>query len=300
MNKQIWKKKCLLFEDSYASNPTAIKLFKNIYRVFYSSRDKENKSSLFFFDFDIVDLKITNKNKSPVFKYNAESDFFSSGITPGCIYSIEDKNYLAFMGWTNNVDSHWYGNIGSLEIDKNFEIIPDSERLLLGLNDIDKVSLSYPEIISINKKYYMFYGSTVKWEYKNGEMLHTLNFAESKDGKNFIPKGKILNYKDGYAQAFSRPTIYIDKSKKLHMWYSYRGSKKDTYKIGYAYSDGTVTSWVNQYNENQISKSDSGWDSQMVEYPNVFEHDSTLYMLYNGNGFGKTGIGIAYLNLKDL
>ena len=63
MNKQIWKKKCLLFEDSYASNPTAIKLFKNIYRVFYSSRDKENKSSLFF-DFDIVDLKITNKNKS--------------------------------------------------------------------------------------------------------------------------------------------------------------------------------------------------------------------------------------------
>ena len=27
------------------------------------------------------------------------------------------------MGWTNNVDSHWYGNIGSLEIDKNFEIL---------------------------------------------------------------------------------------------------------------------------------------------------------------------------------
>ena len=65
----------------------------------------------------------------------------------------------------------------------------------------------------------------LQWEYKNGEMLHTLNFAESKDGKNFIPKGKILNYKDGYAQAFS-VRLFIDKSKKLHMWYSYRGSKR--------------------------------------------------------------------------
>jgi hypothetical protein len=27
----------------------------------------------------------------------------------------------------------------------------------------------------------------------------------------------------------------------------------------------------------------------------VFEHDGALYMLYNGNGYGRTGFGIAVL-----
>ena len=36
-----------------------------------------------------------------------------------------------------------------------------------------------------------------------------------------------------------------------------------------------------------------GWDSEMIEYPFVFEHKNKRYMLYNGNHYGKTGFGIA-------
>ena len=37
----------------------------------------------------------------------------------------------------------------------------------------------------------------------------------------------------------------------------------------------------------------SGWDSEMIEY--AFLHKCAMgeFMLYNGNGFGKTGLGIA-------
>jgi len=31
----------------------------------------------------------------------------------------------------------------------------------------------------------------------------------------------------------------------------------------------------------------------MVEYPFVFRHNDQIYMLYNGNGYGKTGFGLA-------
>ena len=31
----------------------------------------------------------------------------------------------------------------------------------------------------------------------------------------------------------------------------------------------------------------------MVEYPAVFDHGSRRYMLYNGNGYGASGIGYA-------
>ena len=38
----------------------------------------------------------------------------------------------------------------------------------------------------------------------------------------------------------------------------------------------------------------------MVEYPNVIEHNSKLFMFYNGNDYGKTGLGLAYIDKKDL
>jgi hypothetical protein len=31
----------------------------------------------------------------------------------------------------------------------------------------------------------------------------------------------------------------------------------------------------------------------MIAYPFVLKHKGQLYMFYNGNGFGKTGIGLA-------
>ena len=38
-----------------------------------------------------------------------------------------------------------------------------------------------------------------------------------------------------------------------------------------------------------------GWDSEMICYPYVFEHRGRFFMLYNGNGYGKTGFGVAVL-----
>ncbi len=43
--------------------------------------------------------------------------------------------------------------------------------------------------------------------------------------------------------------------------------------------------------KDRIDVSESGWDSEMIKYPCVFEHEGQLYMLYNGNSYGKTGIG---------
>ena len=37
----------------------------------------------------------------------------------------------------------------------------------------------------------------------------------------------------------------------------------------------------------------------MIEYPFVYEHRGVKHMLYNGNGFGETGIGYAVLEEDD-
>ncbi len=42
-----------------------------------------------------------------------------------------------------------------------------------------------------------------------------------------------------------------------------------------------------------------GWDSEMIDYPFDFDHKGHRYMLYNGNGYGKTGFWLAVLEKEQ-
>jgi hypothetical protein len=76
---------------------------------------------------------------------------------------------------------------------------------------------------------------------------------------------------------------------RYRMWFSHRGR---SYRIGYAESgDGIV--WQRRDEEAGIDVSPDGWDSEMIEYPCVVDAGSRRLMLYNGNGYGRTGIGLA-------
>ena len=66
-----------------------------------------------------------------------------------------------------------------------------------------------------------------------------------------------------------------------------------TYRIGYAESlDGIV--WTRRDDQCIVlTPSADGWDSDMVAYPWCRHAGWTVHMLYNGNGYGRTGIGLA-------
>ena len=53
--------------------------------------------------------------------------------------------------------------------------------------------------------------------------------------------------------------------------------------------------WIKELNNSGIDVSSKGWDSEMIEYPFVFNHKGFYYMLYNGNNYGKSGFGLAIL-----
>lgn len=77
------------------------------------------------------------------------------------------------------------------------------------------------------------------------------------------------------------------------MWYCYRG-RNFAYRIGYAESsDGQE--WTRMDDQAGIGVSASGWDSEIVTYPFVFDHKQQRYMLYCGNGFSRDGFGFAVL-----
>ena len=170
-------------------------------------------------------------------------------------------------------------------------MVLDPEAPFMESDEEDPVSFSYPWVIYDEGIYKMWYGSTITWEAGNGEMLHVIKYATSDDGEHWEKHGVAIPYELGVAQAFSRPTVHKDEE-GYHMWYSYRSGNGTPYRIGYAFS-GDGLSWENRLDEVGIDVSEEGWDSEMICYPFVFEHKGELYMLYNGNQYGKEGFGLA-------
>lgn len=130
-----------------------------------------------------------------------------------------------------------------------------------------------------------------------GQVKHYyhIKYDESADGIQWYRKPQVaidFQYENEYA--ISRPCVLKEEG-TYKMWYSYRaGPLGSTYRIGYAESlDGHA--WVRKDEQVLLEPSERGWDSTMIEYPYVFDHNGRHYMLYNGNDFGKTGIGLAVL-----
>jgi hypothetical protein len=140
----------------------------------------------------------------------------------------------------------------------------------------------------------MWYVSGTGWDVANGGTRHRyhIRYAESHDGCRWTRNGTVcIDYAHG-EYAFGRPCVIRDASGRYRMWYSVRG---ETYRLGYAESnDGIV--WDRQDDRAGLPVAPSGWDSEMITYPMVFTDGEHLHMLYNGNGYGRSGIGLATLS----
>jgi hypothetical protein len=281
---------------SHAANPLPVRLEGDIYRVFFSARDKSNRSSVGAFDFDLRRRAVVREYFEPVFLHGPSGSYFAEGVSLANCYRIADRTYMLFMGWQRPSDGHWRGDIGRLNLNSDFSLTLFDNDPLLGTSAKDPISLSYPWVIDDGAQgYKMWYGSTLKWESDGQEMVHVLNLATSHDGHHWTRQGLSVPYDLGRAQAFSRPTVHKDSSGNMEMWFSYRGALGQSYRIGHAFTDERG-SWQLDIGEVGIDVSSAGWDSEMIEYPFVLDHDSQRYMFYNGNDYGRSGIGLALLD----
>jgi hypothetical protein len=74
----------------------------------------------------------------------------------------------------------------------------------------------------------------------------------------------------------------------------FRQDKNSAYRIGHAVSED-MQNWIRNDEYAGIDLSEDGWDSDMMCYPHVFRCEEKIYILYNGNEFGRFGFGLAVL-----
>jgi hypothetical protein len=280
---------------SHAANPLPVHLHDDVFRVFFSGRDSDNRSSVGAVDIDIEKRKVIKEHPSPFMEHGPKGSFYADGISIGNCYTVDGVQYMLFMGWQTPIDQHWRGDVGRLVVNADTTLTLDSKNPFMSADKDDPISLSYPWVREDgNGGYDMWYGSTRTWDSGNGEMIHVINSAHSLDGENWKRNGLAIPFELGVAQAFSRPTVAKNHLGGLEMWFSYRSGAGETYRIGYATTD-EGKQWRLALEEAAIDVSSEGWDSEMIEYPFVFDHKGSRYMLYNGNGYGKTGFGLAVL-----
>jgi hypothetical protein len=275
---------------TYISNPVVVSIDTHICRLFFNSRDKNNRSEVYSVDFDVRNFSLIKGSfKMQLAVSEATPDYCRDGISLGSYFNIDSKSFIGFMGWKVPKDLHWVGEVGLLEIDKKWNVSGISKSPWIPVSDSDPISLSYPAVSHVLGESFVWYGTTKSWDFGNGEMLHIIEKSLIQSDGSTSKTGDKIEFEIGSAQAFSRPTYINFKGRNL-IGYSVRGNR-DKYRIGIreVIESGCSSKFGRvEYFTSGIED----WENQMVEYPYFFKHEDSLYMFYNGNSFGKTGVGV--------
>jgi predicted GH43/DUF377 family glycosyl hydrolase len=279
---------------THAAVPTAEHIGGDQYRIYFSSRDITNKS---FTGFVVVDITkpnvILQTSEEPVLSPGALGEFDDSGAMVTWIAKHGDVRYLYYIGWNLGVTVPFRNSIGLSTSGQNGPFKRYAPGPILDRSTTEPHFCASCCVIPTVDIWHMWYLSCVGWEMRDGKVEHKyhIKYASSKDGIHWDRTGQVaIDFLNSEEYAISRPTVMLDND-VWKMWFSCRG---DTYRIGYAEStDGQA--WTRMDDKAGIDVSDTGWDSEMIEYPFVFDHDGKRYMLYNGNNYGKTGFGLAVL-----
>tara|TARA_B110000027_G_scaffold126549_1_gene145031 strand:- start:142 stop:1035 length:894 start_codon:yes stop_codon:yes gene_type:complete len=274
---------------SHCMMPTIKKIKKDTIRVYYSSRDTENISRIFYSDYNLEKEKLLKSSSEPVLDIGELGAFDDNGVTPSCLISKGNYDYLFYVGWNkkSRVRMNLFGGLAyKKKGEKKFKRYFKSP--ILERNSHDYLFNTAPFVIKHKNKYLMYYSSTLKWINENLP-VYNIKICESKNLINWKREGKVCINLKKKETALGRSNLIFHK-KKFMMWYSYKGKN---YKIGYAESkDGKK--WVRKDNE-ILFVNRNKFNFEMMEFSFVFKHNKELYMLFNGNNYGEKGIYLSKL-----
>lgn len=316
-----WKKRGNIFDPSnhkwtenfigYAMGPQTI-VYDDFVRIYFSIRKKDDMgkfiSHIQFVDFDKDFKNILKISDYDVFGPGKLGCFDEHGIFPMNVIRVQDKIFGYTNGVTRRVSVAVETGIGyaiSHDQGNTFERIGDGP--LLSATAHEPVLVGDPFVKIIDGFFHMWYIFGIGWkkysEDSPPDRIYKIGHAVSNNGIDWKKEdGKtIISDKLGEDECQALPTV-INFRDRYHMFFCYRSSadfrknKNNAYRIGYAYSDDII-SWIRDDSLAGIDVAESGWDSDMQCYPHVFEMDCKIYLLYNGNEFGKYGFGLAELEI---
>lgn len=320
MSAMRWKKLGKIFDPTrhalpndcvqFAQSPQAL-VFDDFVRIYFSTRavDKSNGkylSHIAFVDMDKNLRDVIRVSDKTVIPLGGLGCFDEHGIFPMSVMRHGDAVYGYTCGWNRRVSVSVDTAIGlalSHDDGLTFQRIGDGPVLAASLHEPCLVGDGFVSVI--NDVFHMWYIFGTGWKRYSSDVApdrtYKIGHATSSDGINWAKEEarQIISDRLGPDESQALPTV-IAIDGRHHMFFCYRQSsdfRKNSgrgYRIGHAWSDD-LQHWTRD-DENPLLDVTAGeWDSDMLCYPHVFESEGKVYLLYNGNEFGRYGFGLAVL-----
>ncbi|WP_203071775.1 glycoside hydrolase family protein [Falsiroseomonas ponticola] len=276
---------------SHAALPVAHPLGGDLVRIFYSGRDAANRSAIGSLVLRVGEAPVLEEaSPLPVLAPGGTGAFDDAGCGMGCVVPAPEGDRLYYMGWNIGGSAPWRNAIGLALGDaaagrfERFSAGPVMDR-----DPVDPFSLSYPWVLRTGPDdWRMWYGTNLAWGAARSDMRHAIRAARSMDGIAWRRDAAPCIAPEGEEVAVARPSVLRDGA-GFAMWFAARG-EAGPYRIGRALSaDGT--SW--RRHPGGIDAQPGGWEGGAVAYPGVFDLLGRRWLLFNGAGYGATGIGLA-------
>jgi hypothetical protein len=297
--------------QQFAQSPQALVMDRAI-RIYFSTRtvDKNGKflSHIAFVDMQKNLRDVICVSDRTVIPLGELGTFDEHGIFPMSVMRHGDAVYGYTCGWNRRVSVSVDTGIGlaiSQDGGLTFERIGPGPILSASLHEPCLVGDGFVKVI--DGVFHMWYIFGTGWKKyapdAAPDRTYKIGHATSNDGVHWVKEEsrQIVPDRIGPDESQALPTV-VQIGQRLHMFFCYRESfdfrkaKGRGYRIGHAWSDDMIN-WARNDDAPALEGTPGDWDSDMQCYPHVFESDGKVYLLYNGNEFGRLGFGLAELVL---
>jgi hypothetical protein len=294
---------------THAALPLVRTLSDDRWSVYVTCRDQHGKSRIGRLILDVTPLphdlpRVVEFKRDPIVSLGAPGTFDDSGAMSAWLVENEGELRLYYIGWSVVGTVPYHVSIGlAISRDGGETFQRASEGPVFGRCVSEPYFATSACVRRENDHWRLWYASGRAWQEIDGrwEPTYFIRHAESSDGVAWSPTATCIDL--GPETAICRPTVF-KRGDKYCMINSYRAMAKfrtdpsQAYRLGYAESADGIA-WDRKDEQIGISRSAEGWDSEMIEYTYYHQHLGETYLLYNGNGFGRSGFGIARLVEAD-
>ena len=296
--------------EQFAQSPQAL-VFEKFVRIYFSTRSVD-ASGKFLSRISFVDMskdlrRVIRVSDKTVIELGELGCFDEHGIFPMNVLRYADAIWAYTCGWNRRV---------SVSVDTGIGVAVSHDDGItfqrLGPGPVLSASLHEPFLVGdgfvkvVGSTFHMWYIFGTGWRRLSSDTppdrTYKIGHATSDDGINWTKEEarQIISDRLGDEESQALPTV-IGIGERHHMFFCYRQTfdfrtnKDRGYHIGHAWSDD-LTHWTRDDGALMLHAGAHGeWDSDMQCYPHVFECDGRVYLLYNGNEFGRCGFGAAVL-----
>jgi hypothetical protein len=286
---------------SHAQVPTVL-LREDRLRIYYADRDTCGKSFTTYIDVCRKDpTRVLYEHHQAILPRGEPGTFDDDGMMPSCCIRNSGKLWLYYTGWNRGITVPYRNSVGiAVSSDDGDSFSRLFKGPVLDRSPMEPHIAVTPSIIVEDGLWRMWYSSGHRWVEVNGrqEPIYHIKYADSLDGISWRRPNHLCIAPRHDLEAYSHPTV-VKRGGTYHMWFCSRHSVNfrngaGSYRIGYATSrDGLQ--WSRDDGAHGVPPANSGWDALMTCYPFVLEFDDGIHLFYNGNGFGRSGIGYARL-----